>query len=342
MTIAQPGIIAGMVLGGILVLVLSALAIRAAMIHHADAVWKINPKELSILQPLICLGRGSFGMVVAGMYRGTKVAVKRVIPPKDDNALVPMEDPTASALSSLKKGSIIAPGPKRSVGNARKAIVTGNESMRKSLGALPGRLFKPRSPLGGPRQPEQQPEQHQQQHRNVIGYPDPSFSIARDTDSSGVLISHPSTTPLIHNPIYNRVRCCCRRCGGRMPINAGEGTAGSPLTMVCLRSLLHQVVRSPSLEPVPSDNGGNTSPVPMHLSLPERQPSGYLHPAIQAETADVNRRDILPPINPSGSLEREQTMPALSRPKATDMVAVGCGPCTALRKFCSSLCSLRF
>jgi len=48
---------------------------------QADSAWVIEPKELEFGQPPISIGRGSFGMVVLAEYRGTQVAVKRVIPP---------------------------------------------------------------------------------------------------------------------------------------------------------------------------------------------------------------------------------------------------------------------
>ena len=51
--------------------------------RHADAIWKINKGELKFDDPPEIAGRGTFGLVVKAEYRGTVVAVKRVIPPKD-------------------------------------------------------------------------------------------------------------------------------------------------------------------------------------------------------------------------------------------------------------------
>ena len=48
---------------------------------QADSVWVIEPKELEFGDPPICIGRGTFGLVLLADYRGTQVAVKRVIPP---------------------------------------------------------------------------------------------------------------------------------------------------------------------------------------------------------------------------------------------------------------------
>jgi len=50
--------------------------------RHADSLWEIDPKELHFSDPPEILGRGTFGLVVLAEYRGTQVAVKRVIPPR--------------------------------------------------------------------------------------------------------------------------------------------------------------------------------------------------------------------------------------------------------------------
>eukprot|EP00730_Choanoeca_flexa_P009274 TRINITY_DN12619_c0_g1_i2.p1 TRINITY_DN12619_c0_g1~~TRINITY_DN12619_c0_g1_i2.p1 ORF type:complete len:1785 (+),score=431.40 TRINITY_DN12619_c0_g1_i2:732-5357(+) len=46
----------------------------------ADALWTIERKEIFFDDPPENLGRGAFGMVLKGQYRGTTVAVKRVMP----------------------------------------------------------------------------------------------------------------------------------------------------------------------------------------------------------------------------------------------------------------------
>lgn len=47
-----------------------------------DSVWHVLPEELHFNEPPEIIGQGAFGVVVLGQYRGTKVAVKRVLPPK--------------------------------------------------------------------------------------------------------------------------------------------------------------------------------------------------------------------------------------------------------------------
>jgi len=53
---------------------------------QADAVWKVKPSELVFTDPPEIVGRGTFGLVLLAEYRGTQVAVKRVIPPKVSKA----------------------------------------------------------------------------------------------------------------------------------------------------------------------------------------------------------------------------------------------------------------
>lgn len=47
-----------------------------------DSVWKVKREELTFDDPPELIGRGTFGVVILGEYRGTQVAVKRVIPSK--------------------------------------------------------------------------------------------------------------------------------------------------------------------------------------------------------------------------------------------------------------------
>ena len=67
------------------ILVLFAAAIYIYLDYkrkQADSVWLVKPEELHFDDPPAILGRGTFGLVLLAEYRGTQVAVKRVIPPK--------------------------------------------------------------------------------------------------------------------------------------------------------------------------------------------------------------------------------------------------------------------
>jgi hypothetical protein len=48
---------------------------------NEDSMWMVSKDEISFATPPQVLGRGAFGCVLLGEFRGTQVAVKRVIPP---------------------------------------------------------------------------------------------------------------------------------------------------------------------------------------------------------------------------------------------------------------------
>ncbi len=48
---------------------------------QSDSVWHIGVDDLHFNEPPEVIGQGGFGVVILGQYRGTKVAVKRVLPP---------------------------------------------------------------------------------------------------------------------------------------------------------------------------------------------------------------------------------------------------------------------
>jgi len=47
-----------------------------------DSIWRVNQSDLEFDDPPAVIGRGTLGLVLLAGYRGTTVAVKRVIPPK--------------------------------------------------------------------------------------------------------------------------------------------------------------------------------------------------------------------------------------------------------------------
>ena len=49
--------------------------------QQSDSVWHVGVEEIHFNEPPEVIGQGAFGVVVLGQYRGTKVAVKRVLPP---------------------------------------------------------------------------------------------------------------------------------------------------------------------------------------------------------------------------------------------------------------------
>lgn len=68
----------------IVVVILAALAFREVEKRRhsqTDVVWKVGKEELKFDSPVTVIGQGSFGQIVLAEYRGTRVAVKRLIPP---------------------------------------------------------------------------------------------------------------------------------------------------------------------------------------------------------------------------------------------------------------------
>mmetsp|Transcript_30602 Transcript_30602/g.57974 ORF Transcript_30602/g.57974 Transcript_30602/m.57974 type:complete len:1242 (+) Transcript_30602:93-3818(+) len=63
--------------------VVAAILVYFYVVHmrrKADSVWSVVPSELKFHEPPEVIGQGTFGLVVLAEYRGTQVAVKRVIP----------------------------------------------------------------------------------------------------------------------------------------------------------------------------------------------------------------------------------------------------------------------
>jgi len=78
-----------------------------------DSVWAVKPLELRFDDPPVICGRGTFGLVVLAEYRGTQVAVKRVIPPKLKFAMSNSSGGThtnSSTCSGLFRRSILGKG----------------------------------------------------------------------------------------------------------------------------------------------------------------------------------------------------------------------------------------
>lgn len=75
-------IIVGLVLLVLLVVgLLSLLWRRQNALAKSMALWTIEPSEIQYDDPVEVIGKGAFGEVVKGSYRGTAVAVKRALPP---------------------------------------------------------------------------------------------------------------------------------------------------------------------------------------------------------------------------------------------------------------------
>ena len=72
--------IGGCVGGGTLFIV-TVVSLVLWMRARAEAIWRIPLSSVVFADPPEILGRGTFGLVVKGTYRGTTVALKRTLPP---------------------------------------------------------------------------------------------------------------------------------------------------------------------------------------------------------------------------------------------------------------------
>eukprot|EP00980_Cylindrotheca_fusiformis_P020566 scaffold7641_cov115-Cylindrotheca_fusiformis.AAC.12 len=77
----ERGVLAGIISGVCLLIVLYLgwvyLGYRR---RKSDEMWQVNTEELHFSHPVEIIGQGAFGVVLMAEYRGTKVAIKRVLP----------------------------------------------------------------------------------------------------------------------------------------------------------------------------------------------------------------------------------------------------------------------
>jgi hypothetical protein len=90
----------------LLPVILLGLVVVYMYVEHqrkeADAIWLIKTSELRFDDPPEILGRGTFGLVVRAEYRGTQVAVKRVIPPRNDETVWNKDNTSTSTAETVK------------------------------------------------------------------------------------------------------------------------------------------------------------------------------------------------------------------------------------------------
>eukprot|EP00980_Cylindrotheca_fusiformis_P023026 scaffold10066_cov100-Cylindrotheca_fusiformis.AAC.3 len=69
-----------------------------------DALWYIQKNELRFADPPEIIGRGGFGLILKAEYRGTEVAVKRVLPPLQEEGGWKMKESTATGSMDTSQG----------------------------------------------------------------------------------------------------------------------------------------------------------------------------------------------------------------------------------------------
>jgi len=96
-------------------------------------VWRVKPEDLHFGSPPEVVGRGTFGLVLLAEYRGTQVAVKRVIPPKTK-----LNNKKSVKRNSNEASSSGDDNTERSVGNGNAAVTASMASAHRSRGGRAG------------------------------------------------------------------------------------------------------------------------------------------------------------------------------------------------------------
>ncbi|CAB9524509.1 activated protein kinase catalytic subunit alpha-1 [Seminavis robusta] len=73
--------------------------------RKSDEMWLVNVEELHFSEPVEVVGQGSFGVVLVAEYRGTKVAIKRALPPSNKGSTT-----RKGSKGGLASGSLDAKG----------------------------------------------------------------------------------------------------------------------------------------------------------------------------------------------------------------------------------------
>ncbi len=99
--------------------------------RQSDLLWIVEPDELEFGTPLTIIGRGTFGLVLLAEFRGTQVAVKRVIPTLDEaTGYTRLFDASSqTGLSDDEVGSDVEVGT-RSMHPYMKSIAGGNATRK--------------------------------------------------------------------------------------------------------------------------------------------------------------------------------------------------------------------
>ena len=90
-----------------------------------DNVWIVHEDELTFGDPVEILGRGSFGKVLLAKHRSTRVAAKRVLPPKEGSENRPSQSFDLRQSEIGRKHSLLNFGTSSWAGNSME-VSTGS------------------------------------------------------------------------------------------------------------------------------------------------------------------------------------------------------------------------
>ncbi|KAL7518512.1 hypothetical protein ACHAWX_003330 [Stephanocyclus meneghinianus] len=122
------GVIAALVVVVVVSIVALLIAVKRSKIDEGD-VWRVLPSELIFSDPPEILGRGTFGLVVLAEYRGTKVAVKRVIPPKSKTQIT-------DSVIAAKGAAVLLRGRRASMDPNNASDIAKDSRHRTSLSSI--------------------------------------------------------------------------------------------------------------------------------------------------------------------------------------------------------------
>jgi hypothetical protein len=104
----------------VFIIVLLVLLYFQKKYNRDDSVWKVQKKDLLFHDPPDIIGRGTFGLILKAEYRGTQVAVKRIMPPKTTTT------DTSVMASEFRSGE--GNGMKSGYGGAKSGIYDPNKA----------------------------------------------------------------------------------------------------------------------------------------------------------------------------------------------------------------------
>jgi hypothetical protein len=116
--------------------IIACIAIAIAIAYgkrrylQSDSIWNVKIEELQFDYPPLVIGRGTFGLVLLAEYRGTEVAVKRVIPPKSPSGK--MVDSGGAVTFDIESGKGSASKIKYFHGVSLHKVVSEKSFKRKS------------------------------------------------------------------------------------------------------------------------------------------------------------------------------------------------------------------
>lgn len=142
---SSPTVIFGIVAACFVLLAMAAWGLNEQRKRKNDAVWKVSKSELVFHDPPVVVGRGTFGEVLLAEYRGTDVAVKRVIPPKKSKKGSKSKD-SSLVQQSASNGGSSGHGTSSGYDTASTGLVsTSNNNTGLRSGMVSGGMMSKRS-----------------------------------------------------------------------------------------------------------------------------------------------------------------------------------------------------